>query len=173
MKLILISLFGSVLAITGLHAAPEARNISLKVKVDGKATYKGDSVTQTRNLLLSLSLWGKEPAPNLVVKWTIYGHDRKGHDPVVIKGGEIKAGLEAGKSVELATPVVTIKGVREHTVSTGSGRGGRSKGGSSRRLKKVPASGQEYFGYSAVVMSGSTIVAEAYSSPSFKTPNPR
>ncbi len=163
MKLILISLFGSLLTITGLHAAPEARDISLKVKVDGKATYKGDSVTQTRNLLLSLSLWGKEPSPNLVVKWTIYGHDRKGHDPVVIKSGEIKAALEAGKSVEIATPVVTINGVREHTVSTRSWRGARS-----RKLKTVPASGQEYFGYSAVVMSGSTIVAEAYSSPSFK-----
>lgn len=172
MKLILISLFGSVLAITGLHAAPEARNISLKVNVDGKGTNKGNSVTQTRKLLVSLSLWGKEPAPNLVVKWTIYGHNRKGHDPVVIKSGEIKTDLKVGKSVELATPVVTIKGVREHTVSTGSGRGGKGRGGS-RKLKTVPASGQEYFGYSAVVMSGSSIVAESYSRQSLKTPNSR
>jgi hypothetical protein len=172
MKLKLISIFGSILAITGLHAAPESSNIGFKAKESGKATYKGDSVTQTRNLLLSLSLWGKEPAPNLVVKWTIYGHERKNHDPVVIKSGEIKTDLDVGKSVELTTPVVTIKGVREHTVSTSSGRGGRGKGGS-RKLKKVPASGQEYFGYSAVVMSGSTIVAEADSKPSLKPLDPR
>lgn len=165
MKLILTYLFGSILAITGLHAAPEARNIGFKAKQSGKASYKGDSVTQTRSLLLSLSLWGKEPAPNLVVKWTIYGHERKNHDLVVIKSGEIKTDLDVGKSVELTTPVVTINGVREHTVSTRSGRGGKG-----RKSKKIPASGQEYFGYSAVVMSGSTIVAETYSKPSLKKP---
>ena len=96
----------------------------------------------------------------MVVKWTIYSHPRKDNALVVIKSGELKASLEAGKTVILTTLEVTIKGVREHSVSSGRGR--------SKRGKKVPASGEEYYGYSAVVMNGSTLVAETYSKPSLK-----
>jgi hypothetical protein len=160
MTLNLICVIVSVLAISGLNAAPQARDFGLKVKVDGKAAYDKDTVTQTRKLLFNLSLAGKEPASDLVMKWVIYGHSRKDHDPEVIKSGELKVTLTPGQAVALETPQITITGVREHSVSTGSGR--------RRKSKKVPASGQEYFGYSAVLMSGSTVLAEDYSHGSLK-----
>lgn len=160
MKISILLIIATSLAVSGLFAAPQPRDFGLKVKEDGKGTYDNDAVTQVRNLELTLSLAGKEPAPGLVVKWTIYGHSRKNHDLVVIKTGELKADLDGGKTVTLTTPQVTIKGVREHSVSTGRGR--------SRRSKKVPASGEEYFGYSVNVLNGATVVAEAYSKPSLK-----
>ncbi len=160
MKIRILSIIASALAVSGLFAAPELREFGLNVKSDGKATYDKDAVTQVRNLELTLSLAGKEPAPDLVVKWTIYGHSRKNHDLVVIKTGDIKSGLDGGKTVTMSTPQVTIKGVREHSVSTGRGR--------SKRSKKVPASGEEYYGYSVEVLNGATVVADAYSKPSLK-----
>lgn len=164
MKLNLICVIACVLSIVCLNAAPEARNFGLKVKVDGKATYDKDTVTQTRKLLFNLSLAGKEPASDLVMKWVIYGHSKKDHDPVVIKSGELKVTLTPGQPVVMETPQITIKGVGEHSVSTGSGR--------RRKSKKVAASGQEYFGYSAVLMSGSTVLAEDYSHGSLKKSGP-
>lgn len=160
MKMKTILALISALSISGLSAAPNPRDLGLKVKVDGKASYDNDTITQTRKLEVTLSLAGKEPAPDLVVKWTIYGHSRKDHSLVVIKSGELKTSLEGGKSVALATPETTIKGVREHSVSTGSGR--------RRKSKKVPASGDEYFGYSVIMSLGNTVVAEEYSHGSLK-----
>ncbi len=160
MKRIYITIIACLLTSSGFSAAPEARNFGLKVDAEGNATYNHDSVTQIRKLRIDLSLAGKEPASNLVVKWTIYAHTRKDHKQVVIDSGEIKAGLEGGKSVSLTTPQVAIKGVREHSVTSGRGR--------SRRSKKVPASGNEYYGYAVEVSQGSTLVAEAYSKPSLK-----
>jgi hypothetical protein len=160
MKQKILQLLAAVIVASNLSAAPESRTFGLKVKEEGKASYDNDAVTQTRKLNLALSLAGKEPAPGLVVKWTVYGHTRKDHKQVVIESGELKTSLEGGKSVTLTTPQVTIKGVREHSVSTGRGR--------SRRSKKVPASGNEYFGYSVEVSNGTAVVAEAYSKPSLK-----
>jgi len=155
-----LSIIASVLATASLNAAPESRDFGLKVKVDGKATYDNDTITQTRKLLFNLSLAGKEPASHLVMKWAIYGHSRKDHDLVVIKSGELKVTLSTGQTQPFETPQITITGVREHSVSTGSGR--------RRKSKKVPASGQEYYGYSAMLMSGSTVLAEEYSHESLK-----
>jgi hypothetical protein len=160
MKTILLSIIATAMAVSGLSAELEARNLGLKVGTDGKSSYNGESVTQTRKLELDLSLWGKEPAPNLVVKWTIYGHTRKDRKLVVIESGEMKTSLEPGKAVALTTPMVTIKGAREHSKSSGRGR--------KKKSKKVPASGEQYYGYSVKVMSGSTLLAEAYSKPSLK-----
>lgn len=147
--------------LSGIDAAPQPRNFGLKVKADGNSRHDKDTVTQTRTLLLNLSLVGTEPAPDVVVKWTIYGHSRSNHDPITIKSGELKTALVGGKAVELTTPEITITGVLEHSESSGSGRRAKSK--------KVPASGDEYYGYSVVVMNGSTMVAEAYSHPSLKS----
>ena len=160
MKTYILSIIACALAVSGLSAAPQPRDFRLSVKADGKSSYDKDAVTQSRKLELSLSLAGKESAPDVVVKWTIYGHTRKDNAVVVIKSGELKASLEPGKTATLTIPEVTINGVREHSVSTGSGR--------SRRAKKVPASGEEYFGYSVVLMYGSALVAEIYSKPSLK-----
>lgn len=160
MKITILSIIASALAVSGLSAAPASRDFGLKVKAEGKATYENDTITQTRKLLFSLSLAGREPAPDLVLKWTIYGHSRKDHSLVVIKSGELKTTLEGGKSVALETLVINIKGVREHSVSTGSGR--------RRGSKKVPASGDEYFGYSVTVVSGNSVVAEEFSHGSLK-----
>lgn len=153
-------MMASALAVSGLCAAPELHGFWLKVKEDGRSTHDDDAVTQVRKLELALSRTGKEPALDLVVKWTIYGHTRNDNKEVVIESGELKASLEGGKSITLTTPQVTIKGVREHSVSTGGGR--------RRRSKNIPASGEEYIGYSVEVLNGTTVVAEAYSKPSLK-----
>lgn len=160
MKYTLMFVMMASFATSVISAAPEPRNFGLKIKVDGKAAYDNDTITQTRKLLVSLSLAGKEPAPKLVVKWTIYGHSRKDHSLVKLKDGEINTSLEGGKSIELSTPEISIKGEREHSVSTGTGR--------RRKPKKVPASGDEYYGYAVVVTRDSTVVAEAYSRSDLK-----
>jgi hypothetical protein len=163
MKMKTILALISALSICGLSAAPNPRDLGLKVKVDGKASYDDNTISQTRKLLFNISLAGKEPASDLVLKWVIYGHSRKDHDPEVIKSGELKVTLTPGQAVALETPQITITGVREHSVSTGSGR--------RRKSRKVPASGQEYFGYSAVLMNGGTVLVEDYSNEILKKIN--
>lgn len=160
MKINAIFTITTALFVSGLSAAPNPRDLGLKVKVDGKASYDNDAITQTRKLLFGLSLAGTETAPDLVVKWTIYGHSRRDQKLVTIKAGEVKAALASGKSVDLTTPEILVKGVREHSKSSGSGR--------RKKSVKVPASGEEYFGYAVKVYSGSTLLAEAYSQPSLK-----
>ena len=157
---VLFLTFGFPLAAVG--ASP---SVSVDVKIDSKADYKGSSTkTQSRILKTTISNYGKDAVPDMKVKWWIFGHNMKDHGLVILKQGESKVVVPANGRIEVASPEVTVTGTREHKVSTRSGRGKRSR----TSTKEVPASGQEYYGYAVEVVSGGNRIAAKYSNPSIE-----
>lgn len=157
---VLFLTFGFTLAAVG--ASP---SVSVDVKIDSKADYKGSSTkTQSRTLNIKIANYGKEAVPDVNVKWWIFGHNMKGHDLIIIKQGESKVVVPANGKIDVASPEVKVTGTREHKVTSRKGRGRSSRGST----KTVPASGQEYYGYAVEVYSGNTELSAEYSQPSFK-----
>ncbi|MCP5537719.1 MAG: hypothetical protein H7A51_15980 [Akkermansiaceae bacterium] len=62
MKPILTFLTFVLICVTNNDATPENRQFSLKTKPIGKAQYKGDAITQTRQLEIEVSRSGKDPS---------------------------------------------------------------------------------------------------------------
>lgn len=140
-------------------------SVSVDVKIESKADYKGSSTkTQSRVLNIKIENYGKDAVQDLKVKWWIFGHNMKGHELIVLKEGESKVIVPANGKIEVASPEVKVTGTREHKVTSrkGGGRRGRVS------TKSVPASGQEYYGYAVEVSSGDTQIAAEYSKPSLK-----
>lgn len=164
MKPILTFLTFVVICVTNIDAAPENRQFSLKTKPIGKAHYKGDTITQTRRLEIEVSRSGKDPSKKITATWKIYGHERKNHKLILIKSGTLTYNLKGGERDTQTTPTVTIKGVRKHKKTTSTGRGKSKR----KKTVTVPASGQEYYGYSVKVKLGADTVSEYASKPSLK-----
>lgn len=139
--------------------------LNMKVDAEGKADITGkDAKTQTRTLKIALSNTGKEVITGATIKWMVFGHNMKDHHLVQVKSGEIRKDLPAGITVEVSSERLKISGVREHSVRSRSGSGRRAR----TTFKKVPASGQEYYGYAVQVFDREKLLAETYSQPSFK-----
>jgi len=144
--------------------APELDSrITLKVDAEGKADYSGkDAKTQTRVLNITLSNSRTDKITGATIKWTIYGHTMAGHQLVLIKSGSMNKDLPVREPVHAASAMVKISGIREHSVRTTSGKGRNVH----VTLKKVPASGHEYYGYAVQVFDRGKLLAESYSQPS-------
>ncbi len=170
-----MNIFLSRLLVTLLMGAPvfaanPGSSLGVRVKIEGKASYKdvkGSSTrtkTQSRILKIEVSNLGKEEVPATKVKWTVFGHRMKDHKLVELKSGEKSIIVPSEDSVEFSSSEVIASGTREHTVSARK----RSRGKTRTTSKKVAASGEEYYGYAVEVYLGSKRVAAKYSQPSLE-----
>ena len=150
------------LPLSGVGASP---SVKVDVEIEGKADYKGSwTKTQSRVLNIAISTSGKDAVPDVKVKWWIFGHNMKDHHLIILKEGESKVVVPATGEIKVASPKVEVTGTREHKISSRKG-GGRRAGTS---VKKVPASGQEYYGHAVEVYSGNALIDAYYSKPSFE-----
>lgn len=148
-------------------AAPPESFLRVEATIGGKASYKGvkgsstRTKTQSRILDIEVSNMGREDVAGIKVVWTIFGHTMKDHKLIELKRGEKTIIVPARDAVEIASPEVKVSGTRRHTVSERKGRGKKAR----VRSKKVPASGEEYYGYAVELYAGGKLVASTYSKP--------
>lgn len=113
-----------------------------------------DRVTQRRTLTILLSGKAKEPETR-TGRWTVYGRKLNGNNLTVLGSGEFNIDLARGAQ-QIKSGQVSTTYTPEY--STSSGRFGRR---SSRvTVKKTPAEGAKYAGFSVVVKEGDKVVGE-------------
>lgn len=140
----------------------------LEAKIEGKAEYaKGNSKSKTQRHKIEavINNTSDQESESTVVKWVIYGHSLEDKQMILIKSGGQKITVPAQGAITVNSPEIKISGNREYKVSKRS----RDRAGHVIiTTKKVPASGQDYYGYSVEVFSAGKLMASYYSQPSIE-----
>lgn len=135
-------------------------DVTLMVK-ERNDSDKAAKFTYSQKVVLEITLMGKPHDPETrVVKWSIYGKDRKTDRVSVLKSGEARVEIGAGATQKITTEEVRTTSSQDHSVSSNS-RGGRGRG---RRVRytKVEGTGVRYIGYSVQVILGDKVIAEKF-----------
>ena len=168
---LLIPILGFYLA---LHAgAQSSSSLRMETEIDGKATYSEKSSkekTQARKLTVEVSNTADKPVAATTVRWAIYGHTMNGNKLVVIKQGKQEITVPARGKTSVSSPEVKITGNREQTVAVKAPtkKKGSSKSKNKVTYKKIPAAGQDYYGYGVEVLTNGKVIASEYSKPSIE-----
>ena len=168
---ILISIMGVFLAFPA--SAQTSSSLRMETTIDGKATYSEKSSkekTQIRKLTIEVSNTADKSVAATTVRWAIYGHTMNGNKLVVIKQGKEEISVPARGKSTVRSPVVKITGNREQSVAVKAPAKKKrtAKDKNKVTFKKIPASGQDYYGYGVEIRTAGKIVASEYSKPSIE-----
>lgn len=145
-------------------------HVTVKVTVESTNDYtkiggsSEKSKKQTRQLNVTLGNNDKDQPANLTVKWAIYSHTMKDHKLTTSGQGTETAKVEPFKTVTVHCAKVTITGTPEHSQASKTS----GKGKAPATAKRIPATGDEYYGYAVAVYAGATLIEETASHPSLK-----
>ena len=156
--LVLLCLAGLRPPAASAHAVVGDLMLMVKERSDSE---KAAKYTYRQNIALEITISGKPHNPETrIVKWTVYGKDRKTDAVSILKSGDARVDFALGSTQKIITEEVSTTSSADHTVSSSS-RGGR---GNSRRLRytKVEGSGTRYIGYGVQVFEGDKVVAEKF-----------
>ncbi len=156
--LVLLCLAGLRPVAVSAHAVVGDVMLMVKERSDSEKVAK---YTYRQTIVLEIAINGKPRNPETrIVKWTVYGKDRKTGVVAALKAGDARVDFSAGATQKIITEEVSTTSSADHTVSSSS-RGGR---GNSRRLRytKVEGGGDRYIGYGVQVFDGEKVVAEKY-----------
>ena len=145
-------------------------SLRMETKIDGKASYSDNAAktkTQARKLTVELTNTSDKPV-GATFRWAIYGHTMKGNRLVVLKNGSQAVKVAARETSTVTSPEVKVTGNREQTVperKPSKNQGGK-KGKPKVTFRKIPAAGEEYYGYGVEILVDGKLVGSEYSKPS-------
>ncbi len=164
MKHIITSMLAVFAIISTASAIQPISDVRIDATSKGESDYGGKGAkTQKRRIEIQLTNTAASKIESASIHWVIYGRDMKDRDLVKIESGEVIKEIPASSTVNLETPWVDMKSQRETKVASLGGRGGRV---GRAKVKKIPASGSQYYGYAVMLHEGGKFVASKFSHPS-------